>query len=43
MSLESPPRAGLVRALSFLIIGLMLAAVGYAGWIAARYWGDIGV
>ncbi|HEX3274263.1 MAG TPA: hypothetical protein VHR43_05355 [Gemmatimonadales bacterium] len=43
MSLESPPRAGLTRALSFLIIGLMLAAVCYAGWIAVRYWGDIGV
>lgn len=38
-----PPGAGLTKALSLVLIGLMLGAIAYAAWIAIRYWSDIGV
>jgi hypothetical protein len=39
----APPDAGLTKALSLLVLVLMLGAIVYAGWIAIRYWSDIGV
>jgi hypothetical protein len=38
-----PPAAALSRALSLVMIVLMLGAIAYAAWIAIRYWNDIGV
>jgi len=40
---DAPPGAGLTKALSLLMIALMLGAIGYAAWIAMRYWRHIGV
>ena len=38
-----PPAATLTRALTLLMIVLMLAAMIYAGWIAAINWSHISV
>ena len=40
---ETPPRAGLTRALSLLTIVLMLGAIAYAVWIVLENWSAIGV
>jgi hypothetical protein len=40
---DTPPGAGLTKALSLLIIVLMLAAIIYAASIAIRYWSAITV
>ena len=40
---DAPPRAGLTKALSLLIIALMLGAIIYATAIAIRNWSHIGV
>jgi hypothetical protein len=42
-SLSSPPAAGVTKALSALVIALMLGAIIYAAWIAIRNWSHIGV
>jgi hypothetical protein len=42
-SLSSPPAAGVTKALSALVIALMLGAIIYATWIAIRNWSHIGV
>ena len=38
-----PPAVGLTKALSLVIIVLILAAAGYAAWIAVVNWNAIGV
>jgi hypothetical protein len=40
---DTPPGAGVTKALSLLIIVLMLAAIIYAASIAIRYWSAITV
>jgi hypothetical protein len=40
---ETTPVTGLARALSLLVIALMLGAIVYAAAIAVRYWSAIGV
>ena len=40
---EAPPGAGLTKALSLLVIVLMLGAIAYAAWTAIRNWSHIGV
>jgi hypothetical protein len=40
---DAPPGASLTKALSLLMMALMLGAIGYAAWIAMRYWSHIGV
>lgn len=40
---DAPPGAGLTKAVSLLMIALMLGAVAYAAWIAIRNWSHIGV
>ena len=43
-SLSPPsPAAGLTRALSLLVLSLMLGSIIYAAWIAIRNWSHIGV
>jgi hypothetical protein len=37
------PGAGLTKALSLLMIALMLGSMVYAAWIAIRNWSHIGV
>jgi hypothetical protein len=37
------PGAGLTKALSLLIIALMLGSIAYAAWIAIRNWSHVGV
>lgn len=33
----------LLKAFSYMVLLLMVAAIGYAGYISIRYWGGIGV
>jgi hypothetical protein len=40
---DAPPGAGLIKALSLLMIALMLGAIAFAAWITIRYWSHIGV
>lgn len=40
---NAPPAAALTRALSLVIVALMLVAAVYATWIAIRNWSHIGV
>ena len=40
---DAPPGAALTKALSLLMIVLMLAAIVYTAAIAIRYWGTITV
>jgi hypothetical protein len=40
---SAPPAAALARALSWLVIALIAAAVVYASWIAFVNWDDIAV
>lgn len=40
---DTPPGAGVTKALSLLMIVLMLAAIVYTAAIAIRYWGTITV
>ena len=42
-SLSSPPATGVTKALSLLVIALMVVAIIYATWIAIRNWSHIGV
>ncbi len=35
--------ATLLKGLFYLISALLLAAVGYAGWVVTAYWGRVGV
>ena len=42
-SLSSPPAAGVTKALSVLVIALMLGSIIYAACIAIRNWSHIGV
>ena len=39
----SPPATALTRALSLLMIALMLVAIVYSFWIAMRNWSHISV
>jgi hypothetical protein len=34
---------GILRAVSFLVLALMLVGIAYAAYIAATYWTGIGV
>ena len=40
---DVPPGTGLTRALSVVMIVLMLGAIIYASWIVLRNWHHIGV
>lgn len=40
---DTAPNAGLTKALSLLVIVLMLGSIVYATWIAIRNWSHIGV
>ncbi len=42
-SLSLPPAAGIIRALSLLMIALMVGAIIYATWIVIANWSHIGV
>jgi NADH:ubiquinone oxidoreductase subunit 4 (subunit M) len=42
-SLPSPPASGVTKALSLVVIALMVVAIIYAAWIAIRNWSHIGV
>jgi hypothetical protein len=39
----SSPVPGLLKVLFITFALLLLAAIGYAGWIVARYWDQVGV
>lgn len=39
----SSPLYTALRTLGLVVLVLMLAAIGYAGWIAFENWGSIGV
>jgi hypothetical protein len=39
----TPPATALTRALSLLMIALMLVAIAYCSWIAIRNWSHISV
>ncbi len=39
----TPPLFTALRALGALVLVLMLASIGYAGWIALQNWGSISV
>jgi hypothetical protein len=37
------PLPALLKAIFLLVTLLVLAAIGYAGWIVVRYWDQVGV
>lgn len=41
--MQSTALYGLLKAVSLAILLLMLAAIGYSGFISLKYWSGIGV
>jgi hypothetical protein len=37
------PLPAVLKGIFFLVVVLVLAAAGYAGWIIVRYWDQVGV